>query len=110
MAENRKNEEQSETQETGKYMSSVKVGPKGQIVIPIEARKMFNIQPGDTLLLLADVNRGIAVQRQDYFDKIADEIFLRADDDSVASQEKEAGLRFAKAIRNAQMTEEEDGE
>ena len=46
----------------GKYLASVKVGPKGQIVIPKEARELFGIQPGDTLLLLADVNRGIALQ------------------------------------------------
>ncbi len=106
MAGNRKTEEQA----TGKYMSSVKVGPKGQIVIPIEARKMFNIHPGDTLLLLADVNRGIAVQRLDYFDKIADEIFLRADADSAPSKKKEDGLRFARAIKDAQMPDREAGE
>ena len=42
------------------YMSSVKVGPKGQIVIPKEVREMFGIRPGDTLLILADSTRGIA--------------------------------------------------
>ena len=36
------------------YMSSVRLGPKGQIVIPKEARDMFGLQPGDTLVLLAD--------------------------------------------------------
>ena len=36
------------------YMSSVRVGPKGQIVIPKEAREMFGIEPGDMLVLLAD--------------------------------------------------------
>ena len=44
----------------GKYLASVKLGPKGQIVVPKEVREMFGIRPGDTLLLLADVNRGIA--------------------------------------------------
>ena len=43
----------------GKYLASVKLGPKGQIVVPKEVREMFGIRPGDTLLLLADVNRGI---------------------------------------------------
>ena len=38
----------------GKFMAPVKVGPKGQIVIPAEVREMFGIRPGDTLLLLAD--------------------------------------------------------
>ena len=45
------------------YMSSVKIGPKGQIVIPKEARDMFGIEPGDTLVLLADKKKGIAMQR-----------------------------------------------
>lgn len=97
-------------QEFGKYMSSVKVGPKGQIVIPKEARDMFGIRPGDTLLLLADVNRGIAIQRQDYFDKIADEIFLRAAEDSNPSKEKEDGLRFAQGVKAAKQAAEEGRE
>lgn len=46
---------------TDKFMSSVKVGEKGQIVIPKEVREMFNIEPGDMLLLLADKERGIAI-------------------------------------------------
>ena len=45
----------------GKYAWSVTVGAKGQIVIPKEAREVFGIQPGDTLLLLGDVERGIAI-------------------------------------------------
>ena len=71
---------------------------------------MFGIKPGDTLLLLADVNRGIAVQRLDYFDKIADEIFLRARQDPVQSQEKEDGLQFAQAIRDIQQASKEEEE
>ena len=59
----------------GKYMSSVKVGPKGQIVIPKEVRDLFQIQPGDTLMLLADREKGIAIERYDVFEKIADAIF-----------------------------------
>ncbi len=45
----------------GKHISTVKVGEKGQIVIPKGAREMFGIQPGDTLLLLADKDQGIAL-------------------------------------------------
>ena len=49
----------------GKYMAPVKVGPKGQIVIPKGARDLLGIQPGDTLLVLADEKRGIAVTKDD---------------------------------------------
>ena len=44
------------------FMSSVKIGPKGQIVIPKEARDMFGLQPGDTLVLLGDKKKGLALQ------------------------------------------------
>ncbi len=45
----------------GKYAGAVTVGTKGQIVIPKEVRELFGIQPGDTLILLADEARGIAI-------------------------------------------------
>ena len=45
----------------GKYAWTVKVGEKGQFVIPKEARDLFGIQPGDTLILFGDVERGIAI-------------------------------------------------
>ena len=44
-----------------RFAATVKVGEKGQFVVPKEIREMFDIQPGDTLLLLADTKRGIAV-------------------------------------------------
>ncbi len=53
----------------GKFIATVKVGEKGQIVIPKGAREIFSIGPGDTLLLLADRERGIAlVQNQKFLD------------------------------------------
>ena len=59
----------------GKYIfGTVKVGEKGQIVIPKEARDVFNIKPGDTLLLLGDANQGIAIVRNDLFKKFASDI------------------------------------
>lgn len=54
----------------GKFAATVKVGPKGQIVIPKGARELFDIHPGDTLLLLADENQGIALMRQETLDRI----------------------------------------
>lgn len=56
-----------------KFMSSVKVGEKGQIVIPKEVREMFGIEPGDMLLLLADKERGIAIVDNDGFLSMASE-------------------------------------
>jgi AbrB family looped-hinge helix DNA binding protein len=51
----------------GKFLSMVKVGAKGQIVIPKGARDLFGIKPGDTLLLMADTERGIALVSGDVF-------------------------------------------
>ena len=45
----------------GKYAWTATVGEKGQIVIPKQARALFGIQPGDTLILLGDEKRGIAI-------------------------------------------------
>ncbi len=51
----------------GKYAWTAKVGEKGQIVIPKEAREVFDINPGDTLLLLGDESQGIAIVKNDMF-------------------------------------------
>lgn len=45
----------------GKYAWTVTVGEKGQIVIPKQARELFSIEPGDTIILLGDERRGIAI-------------------------------------------------
>lgn len=59
----------------GKSMSVAKVGKKGQIVIPKEMRDMFNIKPGDTVLVLADKERGIAIVSNEDYMKFAQSIF-----------------------------------
>ena len=58
-----------------KFIVSVKVGPKGQITVPIEARKMFNIKEGDTLRVMGDINRGIALVKADEFYKMMGGVF-----------------------------------
>ena len=58
----------------GKFASTVKVGEKGQIVIPKAAREMFDIKPGDTPLLLADTKRGIAIVRRELFAQFTDSV------------------------------------
>ena len=56
-----------------RFIVSVKVGPKGQITIPVEARKMFDIKEGETLMVLGDINRGIAILKADrFYDALGD--------------------------------------
>ena len=70
------------TQPKGKYAWTVKVGEKGQIVIPKEARDVFNIKPGDTLILLGDEEQGIAIPPKNMFAKISPMVFGGSGSDS----------------------------
>lgn len=97
----------NETRKTDKHIGSVKVGTKGQIVIPKEVRDMFNIEPGDTLLLLADIERGIAIQKLDYFEKMADEIFT-GKHTSDSADNNEHLIDFANEIKNISKMEDKD--
>ena len=54
----------------GKYAWTATVGEKGQIVIPKQAREIFGIRPGDTLLLLGDEKRGIAIPPKEAFTEL----------------------------------------
>ena len=56
-----------------RFIVSVKVGPKGQITIPKEAREMFDIKEGETLMVLGDKKRGIAILKADSFYSVAEE-------------------------------------
>ena len=56
-----------ELKKDDRFIVSVKVGPKGQITIPVEARKMFDIKEGDTLMVMGDKERGIALLKADLF-------------------------------------------
>ncbi len=57
----------------GKYIWTAKVGEKGQIVIPKEARQVFNIKPGDTLILFGDEAQGMAIVKNEMLTKFAEE-------------------------------------
>jgi len=50
-----------------KAISTVTMGPKGQVVITKEIREMFHINPGDRIVVLADIKRGIAIIKESDF-------------------------------------------
>ena len=56
------------------YMSSVRVGPKGQIVIPKEARQFYGIRPGDTVLVLGSGESGLVLSKPEVLDRVAQQI------------------------------------
>lgn len=68
------------TKGKGKHMfGSVKVGERGQIVIPKEAREIFGIKPGDLLLVLGDEARGLAIVKADDIKELALKILENVD-------------------------------
>ena len=58
-----------------KFVGISKVGEKGQIVIPKEAREMFGIQSGDSIIVLCDKEKGIALLKADAIEDLADKVF-----------------------------------
>ena len=64
--------------QNGKYAWMVKIGEKGQFVIPKEARDLFDLQPGNEILVLGDDNRGLAIlpkeMQKEYIARIFSEI------------------------------------
>lgn len=66
----------------GKFISTVTIGEKGQIVIPKAAREMFGLEPGDTIVLLADKKRGIALVQNDRMMSIAESVMKETFPDS----------------------------
>ena len=68
--------------EQDKFIWTTKITSKGQIVIPKQAREVFGFKDGDTLILLGDKSKGIAIAKYDDYLKFAEEIFkLKNDDD-----------------------------
>ena len=66
--------------EKDKYVGIAKVGEKGQIVIPAEARKMFDINPGDSIIVLCDKSKGIALVKSEVVEDLTDNIFDKGGD------------------------------
>ena len=65
----------------GKYAWTATVGEKGQIVIPKQAREIFNINPGDTLVILGDEKRGIAIPPKKMVSQLAAAVFETTEED-----------------------------
>lgn len=62
----------------GHYVfGTVKIGERGQIIIPKEARETFDIKAGDTLIVLGDEKWGIAVTKSDVLQKYAADVFAK---------------------------------
>ncbi len=57
-----------------KYVGICKVGEKGQIVIPKEVRTMFDIKTGDSIVVLCDKERGIALLKSDFIEGLTDKV------------------------------------
>jgi AbrB family looped-hinge helix DNA binding protein len=60
-----------------KFAGIAKVGEKGQIVIPKEARDMFDIKPGDSVIVLCDKQKGIALLKADVIEDLSDKVFSK---------------------------------
>lgn len=62
-----------------KYVGISKVGEKGQIVIPKEARDMFDIKPGDSLVVLCDKKKGMAIVKANVLEESIDKFIPKGD-------------------------------
>ena len=69
-----------------RVFGTAKVGDRGQIVIPKEARELFDIRPGDTLLILGEEDTGLIVSRPEVLSDIASKLF-----DTVRKEDKSNG-------------------
>ena len=64
-----------------RVFGTAKVGDRGQIVIPKEARELFHIRPGDTLLIMGEESKGLIVSRPELLVDLADQIFETDNED-----------------------------
>lgn len=66
---------------TNHIFGTVKVGERGQVVIPKEAREIFDIRPGDMLFVLGDEERGIALIKAEILQDFAEKILEKSGKD-----------------------------
>ena len=66
-----------------KFVGIAKVGEKGQIVIPKEARDMFNIKPSDSIIVLCDKGKGIALLKADTIEDLTEKVFTMGEKENV---------------------------
>ena len=64
-----------------RVFGTAKVGDRGQIVIPKDAREFFGIEPGDTLLILGKTETGLIVSKPDALNDLANKIFNSVDNE-----------------------------
>ena len=65
--------------QNGKYAWMVKIGEKGQFVIPKEARELFNLHPGSEILVLGDEKKGLAILPKELQSEYISRIFSEMD-------------------------------
>ena len=68
-------------QNSQRVFGTAKVGDRGQIVIPKEAREFFGIEPGDTLLILGKAETGLIVSKPEVLNDLAQKIFYSIDNE-----------------------------
>lgn len=89
------------------YIGMVKLGPKGQIVIPKEVRDMFDVKPGDSLTLLATPNKGIALQKPNVMLRIANAILGGQGAAHFPEEDPADMTQFAELVQQAVQEEEQ---
>ncbi|MBR2375655.1 MAG: AbrB/MazE/SpoVT family DNA-binding domain-containing protein [Clostridia bacterium] len=63
--------------EKNKYVGICKVGEKGQIVIPKEVREIFDIKAGDSIIVLCDKEKGIALVKSEIIEDLTEQVFKK---------------------------------
>jgi AbrB family looped-hinge helix DNA binding protein len=83
-----------------KFMTTVKIGPKGQIIIPKEIRDMFGLGAGDHLIIMADSRRGIALQKANLLQQFMDKVFNGQKEMLSPESTPQEDEMFAKLLKN----------